>query len=87
MKFLRYNNIGSEKELKESLDVFANYLKISFLGIFLNFFIEFIVTRTTIYSLRTLHESMIYKLLRAPINLFHDIVPIGQILSRLTIDI
>jgi ABC-type multidrug transport system fused ATPase/permease subunit len=81
------NNIDSEKELNESLDVFIYYLKISFLGIFLNFFIEFIVTRTTIYSLRTLHESMIYKLLRAPINLFHDIVPIGQILSRLTKDI
>ena len=76
-----------DKELNESLDVFTYYLKISFLGIFLNFFIEFIVTRTTIYSLRTLHESMIYKLLRAPINLFHDIVPIGQILSRLTKDI
>ena len=87
IKLNNNNNIDSEKELNESLDVFANYLKISFLGIFLNFFIEFIVTRTTIYSLRTLHESMIYKLLRAPINLFHDIVPIGQILSRLTKDI
>jgi ABC-type multidrug transport system fused ATPase/permease subunit len=30
---------------------------------------------------------MIYKLLRAPMDLFHDIVPIGQILSRLTKDI
>ena len=29
---------------------------------------------------------MINKLVRAPINLFHDIVPIGQILNRLTKD-
>jgi ABC-type multidrug transport system fused ATPase/permease subunit len=30
---------------------------------------------------------MVYKLLRAPINLFHDLVPIGQLLNRLTKDI
>ena len=30
---------------------------------------------------------MILKLLRAPINLFHDIVSIGQILNRLTKDV
>ena len=43
------------------------------MGILLNFFVEFIITQSTIYSLRTLHEKMILKLLRAPINLFHDI--------------
>ena len=48
--------------------------------------VEFIVTRTTIHSLRKVHEDMINKLVRAPINLFHDIVPIGQILNRLTKD-
>ena len=66
---------------------YSNYIKISFLGIFLNFGVEFIITRTTIHSLRKIHEDMVYKLVRAPINLFHDIVPIGQILNRLTQDI
>ena len=66
---------------------FSRYIKISFLGIFLNFFVEFIITRTTIHSLRKIHEDMVRKLVLAPINLFHDIVPIGQILTRLTQDI
>ena len=87
IKLNNNNNIDADKKLNESLDIFTYYLKISLLGIFLNFFIKFIVIRTIIYSLRTLHESMIYKLLRDPINLFHDIVPFGQILYRLTKDI
>ena len=66
---------------------YSTYVKISFLGIILNFLVEFIITRTTIHSLRKIHEDMVYKLVRAPINLFHDIVPIGQILNRLTQDI
>ena len=66
---------------------YSTYVKISFLGIFLNFFVEFIITRTTVHSLRKIHEDMISKLVRAPINLFHDIVPIGQILNRVTQDI
>ena len=66
---------------------YSDYLKISILSIFLDFLVEFVVTRITINSLRKVHEGMVYKLVRAPINLFHDIVPIGQILNRLTKDI
>ena len=81
------NNL-SEKENKKILtNNFFQYAKISICGIILNFIVEFIITRTTIHSLRTLHEIMIEKLVRAPINLFHDIVPIGQILNRITKDI
>ena len=76
------NIISSQQQFN-----FNNYLIISFLGILLNFIVEFIITQSTIYSLRTLHETMIIKLLRAPINLFHDIVSIGQILNRLTKDV
>ena len=73
---------------KTNLELYYNkYVYISILGIFLNFLVEFIITRTTIHSLRKIHEDMVYKLVRAPINLFHDIVPIGQILNRLTKDI
>ena len=71
----------------ELKDKFIRYVEISIAGIICNFLVEFIVTRTTIHSLRKVHESMINVLVRAPINLFHDIVPIGQILNRLTKDI
>ena len=65
---------------------FIKYAEISLAGILCNFLVEFIVTRTTIHSLKKVHEEMVNKLVRAPINLFHDIVPIGQILNRLTKD-
>ena len=78
----------NEDNKKTNLELNYNkYVYISILGIFLNFLVEFIITRTTIHSLRKIHEDMVYKLVRAPINLFHDIVPIGQILNRLTKDI
>ena len=77
-------NNNKETNLQKN---YSNYIKISFLGVFLNFFVEFIINRTTIHSLRKIHEDMVYKFVRAPINLFHDIVPIGQILNRLTKDI
>ena len=36
---------------------------------------------------KTLHNKMLNKIIHAPINLFHDIVPIGQIVNRLTFDL
>lgn len=63
------------------------YIKISLAGFFTNFLAEFIINITSIKSLRGIHEEMIYKLVKAPINLFHDIVPLGQIINHLTRDI
>ena len=77
------NNSELNLDLKNK---FITYAEISLGGILCNCLVEFIVTRTTIHSLRKVHEDMINKLVRAPINLFHDIVPIGQILNRLTKD-
>ena len=77
------NNDKFNLDLKNK---FITYAEISLGGILCNCLVEFIVTRTTIHSLRKVHEDMINRLVRAPINLFHDIVPIGQILNRLTKD-
>ena len=38
-------------------------------------------------STKYLHEKMIFSLIHAPINLFFDVVPIGQILNRLIHDL
>ena len=86
--YININNIVIIGD-NENLDLkqkFNKYAEISVAGILCNFLVEFIVTRTTIHSLRKVHEDMINILVRAPINLFHDIVPIGQILNRLTKD-
>ena len=81
------NNDNDNDKLNLDLkNKFISYAEISLCGILCNCLVEFIVTRTTIHSLRKVHEDMINKLVRAPINLFHDIVPIGQILNRLTKD-
>ena len=63
------------------------YIKISLAGFAINFLSEFIINLTSIKSMRSIHEEMIYKLVKAPINLFHDIVPLGQIINHLTRDI
>ncbi len=90
----------SYKEMEDNKDKDANnklnsnlrqnlpwYIKISLLGFFTNFLSEFIINITSIKSMRAIHEEMIYRLVKAPINLFHDIVPIGQIINHLTKDI
>ena len=66
---------------------FPWYIKISLAGFLSNFLVEFIINITSIKSMRNMHEQMIYKLVKAPINLFHDIVPIGQIINHLTKDL
>ena len=90
----------SYKELKEKKDINTNqhfsstlqnnlpwYIKISLAGFAVNFLAEFIIDLTSIKSMRSIHEQMIFKLVKAPINLFHDIVPLGQIINHLTRDI
>jgi ATP-binding cassette subfamily C (CFTR/MRP) protein 1 len=91
-----YKEISKDKKMKSSEhDLFIinlkrnfiTFLKISVGTIILNFVIRFTVTRISIYAMRVIHRKMIYRLVKAPINLFHDLVPVGQILNRLTQDI
>ena len=37
--------------------------------------------------MKIVHRKMIHRLVKAPINLFHDVVPVGQVLNRLTRDV
>ena len=90
-----YKEISKEKKNKEKNDIFMINLKknfsiffyISVGTIILNFVIRFITTRITLYSMKIVHRKMIFRLVKAPINLFHDVVPVGQILNRLTRDV
>ncbi len=38
-------------------------------------------------SMKLLHNSMLHKVLCAPINLYYDVTPIGQILNRFSKDL
>ena len=82
-----------EDEKKREINIlsqknsFKIYFQISIIGILFNFLIEYFHCEITLFSQRVLHEKIVYKFLRAPINLFHDLVPIDQLLYRLTKDI
>jgi len=82
------NKAGGSKEfmfeLKKNFFIFFKY---SLWTILINFIIRFTVTRISILAMRSIHRKMISRLVKAPINLFHDVVPVGQILNRLTQDI
>ena len=91
-----YKEISKDRKLKSNEnDIFMInlkknfrlFLKISIGTIILNFVIRFTTTRISIYAMRVIHRKMIDRLVKAPINLFHDLVPVGQILNRLTQDI
>ena len=81
------SNVSPSQDTSNTRDIFYIYLRISLMGIAINIIREFLITRITINSLKKLHEIMIQNLIKAPINLFHDLIPIGQILNRLTKDL
>ena len=66
---------------------FYIFLKVSLITVFLDFVVRFVTTRITLNSMHVVHHKMAVKLIKAPINLFHDEVPVGQILNRLTRDV
>ena len=81
------NNITNEESSIKFKNNFIYYVKLSLLGIFLNLLVEYIIKQVTLNSIKNIHEKMVYKFVKAPINLFHDLVPLGQILNYLTKDI
>ena len=90
-----YKEISKEEKSKLNNDLFITnlkknffiFLKISLMTVFLDFIVRFVTTRITLNSMHTVHHKMIIKFIKAPINLFHDVVPVGQILNRLTRDV
>ena len=90
-----YKEISKEEKSMVNNDLFISelksnfyiFLKISLITIFLNFVVRYVTIRITLNSMHIIHHKMIFRLVKAPINLFHDVVPVGQILNRLTRDV
>ena len=73
----------------EGID-WINFLIYSGLGTSAALFVYFrllIIYIGSISNSRTLHRNMLSHLIRAPINLYHDTVPKGQIFNRLSNDL
>ena len=78
---------SSSHDKSTNLYNFFIYTVICFIGVFIQFLKEFAIAKSNYKSNKTLHQNMIHSLIKAPINLFHDVVPIGQILNRVTHDL
>ena len=81
------NKAKEENNAKENYKFFMEYSSILFIGIAIQLIKELLVAFSNLKSTKYLHEKMIFSLIRAPINLFFDVVPIGQILNRLIHDL
>ena len=72
---------------EENYNFFIKYSLILIAGLVIQLIKEFLVACANYIGTKYLHETMIYNIIRAPINLFHDIIPVGQILNRLIHDL
>jgi ABC-type multidrug transport system fused ATPase/permease subunit len=74
-------------EKDEYYNFFVKYSLIIFSSIVVKLIKEFLIAFSNYKGAKRLHEEMISNLMNAPINLVHDILPIGQILNRLIHDL
>ena len=79
----------SKKDPNERID-WKNFLMYSGLGISAALFVYLrllIIYIGSISNSRALHRNMLHHLIKAPINLYHNTVPKGQIFNRLSNDL
>ena len=79
----------SKKDPNQKID-WKNFLMYSGLGISAALFVYLrllIIYIGSISNSRYLHRNMLHHLIKAPINLYHDTVPKGQIFNRLSNDL
>ena len=62
-------------------------LSVSFATAFFVFCRVLLLICGNMRAIKVLHNSMLAKVLRAPINLFYDVTPIGKILNRFSKDL
>lgn len=71
----------------ENLYYFGIYSALGTSSAIFVFFRVFILSQSSLKCSKRLHEEMIDRLVHAPINLYHDTIPKGQILNRLSKDL
>ena len=74
-------------EVEPEIDYFKWYLITKLLGIVLVFIRSYIVILGLVAFNKRMHETLLLRLMRAPINLFHDIVAKSHIFNRFSKDL
>ena len=72
---------------EKSNKLFTYYLSTKIISIIFVFVKSFIIVQALISFNRNIHESLIYRLFRAPINLFHNLVTKSHIINRFSKDL
>ena len=81
-------NQNTKRELHNAiLYYYIIYCLIGSFSLFFLFLKEFLLTRALINISTLLHNDMVKQIIRAPINLFHDVVPLGRIINVLNFDL
>ena len=63
------------------------YCMIGLLSLLFLFLREFLLTRSNILISKILHNKMLKGIMKAPVNTFHDVIPLGQIINILNNDL
>ena len=71
----------------ENLYHFMIYTLYGIVCIFSLFLKEFLISKMNYNLSKNFHDVMLQNVIEAPINLYHDITPFGQIMNKFTIDL
>ena len=77
----------NQKKTNEKWRFFMIYSALGLGSIIFIFFRIFLLSKSSVKLTRQIHIDMIDKLIKAPINLFHESIPRGQIFNRLSKDL
>ena len=83
--FLGYWSEHQKKE--KNLIYFSIYASLALSSTIFNYVRTYVITNGSLKCSTRLHKEMIDNLINAPINLFHDTIPKGQIFNRLSKDL
>ena len=76
-----------DNQSKNKWVFFAVFSALGLVSIIFMFLRIYMLTKGVIKLGRTVHRDMVLKLIKAPINLFHETIPRGQIYNRLSKDL
>ena len=85
--YLTNRSSNSKTTVDENIYNFMIYTLFGLGCIFSLFIKEFLVSRMNYNISKNLHDKMLDNIIDAPINLYHDITPFGQIMNKFTIDL
>ena len=75
------------KHENSNLYFYLVYCMIGLLSLLFLFLREFLLTRGNILVSKILHNKMVKRIMKAPVNTFHDVIPLGQIINILNNDL